>query len=285
MKEAGAPRIKAQEIAELLACPACGRQLAGAKDGLVCACGMSYSVKDGRVYFTDTPDGYEESGEGPNVLPEDWGAWRRRNFDYFKDAFTNVPDSASVLDLGAGPGQFSMLTDRFASFVSMDFRAFAPTNVVADLTKPLPVRSASMDLVMASNVLEHIPDTRALLGEIFRVLKPGGHFVATIPFLMRVHQKPYDFNRYTNFQLHALLSAAGFKDVSVCALSRPIEVYETSGRHFFATELARASGVRAFMLRSLRFLDRGRLSLLRALSGHEPSSDYTEGYGLIAIRP
>jgi SAM-dependent methyltransferase len=40
----------------------------------------------------------------------------------------------------------------------------------------------SFDLVVSNDVLEHVPSPRTALGEIFRVLRPGGSLLATIPF-------------------------------------------------------------------------------------------------------
>ncbi|WP_324273399.1 class I SAM-dependent methyltransferase [Blastococcus brunescens] len=45
----------------------------------------------------------------------------------------------------------------------------------------LPFPDASVDRVMASEVLEHIPDDVPAMAEIFRVLKPGGRMVVTVP--------------------------------------------------------------------------------------------------------
>ncbi|RBY88019.1 SAM-dependent methyltransferase [Blastococcus sp. TBT05-19] len=45
----------------------------------------------------------------------------------------------------------------------------------------LPFPDASVDRVMASEVLEHIPDDATAMREIFRVLKPGGRAVVTVP--------------------------------------------------------------------------------------------------------
>lgn len=51
-----------------------------------------------------------------------------------------------------------------------------------DLTS-LPFASESYDLVFASHVLEHIPDDRAALAEISRILKPGGKAVLPVPLV------------------------------------------------------------------------------------------------------
>src|SRR5205085_10485091 len=52
--------------------------------------------------------------------------------------------------------------------------------VRGDLTA-LPFPDASVDRVIASEVLEHIPDDTAALTEIARVLRPGGRAATTVP--------------------------------------------------------------------------------------------------------
>ena len=46
---------------------------------------------------------------------------------------------------------------------------------------PLPLPDASVDRVIASEVLEHIPDDVTAMAEIARVLKPGGRVAVTVP--------------------------------------------------------------------------------------------------------
>lgn len=45
----------------------------------------------------------------------------------------------------------------------------------------LPMADASYDIVIANHLLEHIDDDRKAMGEMFRVLKPGGIAVLTVP--------------------------------------------------------------------------------------------------------
>ncbi|MEM8548786.1 MAG: methyltransferase domain-containing protein [Pseudomonadota bacterium] len=53
--------------------------------------------------------------------------------------------------------------------------------VLAGNALELPFPDDAFDAVICSEVLEHIPDYRGALAEIFRVLKPGGRFCASVP--------------------------------------------------------------------------------------------------------
>jgi SAM-dependent methyltransferase len=45
----------------------------------------------------------------------------------------------------------------------------------------LPLRSSAVDVVLAADLLEHLDDDGACLGEVCRVLRPGGHAVVLVP--------------------------------------------------------------------------------------------------------
>lgn len=69
------------------------------------------------------------------------------------------------------------------SYLSGDFEA-GRAMAVMDLTA-LPMPDGTVDLFFASHVLEHIPDDRRALSEIFRVLSPGGVAFIEVPVLRR----------------------------------------------------------------------------------------------------
>lgn len=75
----------------------------------------------------------------------------------------------------------------------------------------LPFRDASFDAVIATEVLEHVPDERVTLSEIRRVLKPEGRLVLTVPFTWPEHEMPHDYRRFTSTGLEAALARANFR--------------------------------------------------------------------------
>lgn len=83
-------------------------------------------------------------------------------------------------------------------------------DLVFDIQKPFPLESNSFDTVVSMNVLEHIFDFQPVFSEVYRVLKPGGQFVSSTPFMFHVHGSPDDYFRYTESALRALAAKYGF---------------------------------------------------------------------------
>jgi SAM-dependent methyltransferase len=59
----------------------------------------------------------------------------------------------------------------------------------ADLWGPLPFRSDSFDLVLAGEIIEHVPFPDDLVAEIARVLRPGGRVVGSVPNAFRLKNR------------------------------------------------------------------------------------------------
>ncbi|MCB8943125.1 MAG: class I SAM-dependent methyltransferase [Ardenticatenaceae bacterium] len=89
----------------------------------------------------------------------------------------------------------------------------------------IPLLSDSADVILCSEVLEHVPEPWQALDEMARIAKPGAWIIITTPFLVSVHEPPYDFYRYTEFGLRHLLNRAGFEVERLVVKNEKIGVF------------------------------------------------------------
>ena len=145
------------------------------------------------------------------ALAKNPSRWR---LDLFvQEAAESVPAGALVLDAGAGDTPYRDLWAG-AKYESADFeqvpgKSYSENNYVCDLAQ-IPVDDERYDLVLLTQVLEHLPEPLEVLRELNRVLKPGGRLWASMPLFYEEHDTPYDFYRYTQFGLQHLFERAGF---------------------------------------------------------------------------
>jgi SAM-dependent methyltransferase len=104
------------------------------------------------------------------------------------------PGPALIADLGAGSATVArQLRGRGARVVLVDGTRPAALTfadvVLADLTRPLPLRSGTLDGVFAGEIIEHLFEPIAFLRECHRVLVPGGAIVVTTPNLATLRDR------------------------------------------------------------------------------------------------
>ena len=136
---------------------------------------------------------------------------------FARRAAASLSEGARVLDAGAGDCRYQKHF-RQAIYESADFcqvkKPYGEITYVCDL-RALPVEASRYDLVLMTQVLEHLAEPLEVLGELHRVLKPGGTLWLSAPLQHEEHEEPYDFFRYTQFGLRHVLQRAGFQVVEL----------------------------------------------------------------------
>jgi ubiquinone/menaquinone biosynthesis C-methylase UbiE len=125
-----------------------------------------------------------------------------------------IPPGLRILDAGAGELRNKRLCGHL-DYVSQDFCQYegkgdaqglqtgtwdtSKIDLVCDIVN-IPEPDASFDVVLCSEVFEHLPDALKALDEFARLLKSGGKVIITAPFVSLVHFAPYHyatgFSRY-----------------------------------------------------------------------------------------
>ena len=107
---------------------------------------------------------------------------------------------ATVLVIGAGLGGLGtaeLYNDPAIKTINSDILPSANLDLIAD-AHYLPIADAACDGVVIQAVLEHVLDPVMVVAEIHRVLKPGGVVYAETPFMQMVHERAYDYTRFTD---------------------------------------------------------------------------------------
>ena len=167
----------------------------------------------------------ETSGNG--TMRSRMLAWTRKSarevtWQIHRDFRSLAPAGrARILDLGCGNKPYKQYFPDATEYIGVDLPVERSANklekradVYADLRR-LPIADDCFDIVLCTQVLEHVPEPELVLGEAHRILRTGGLAVVTVPFLAAEHEVPHDYFRFTTFGITELLERCGFQAVAV----------------------------------------------------------------------
>lgn len=124
-----------------------------------------------------------------------------------------------VADIGGRSTPWRARVERFARrsgrsvrhlAVDLDARA-----TIRGMAEQLPLRGGCADLVLCTQMLEHVRNPAAAVAEMRRVTRPGGTCLLTTHGTWFYHPDPEDYWRWTASGLRALFAEAGFAQIEV----------------------------------------------------------------------
>ncbi len=168
--------------------------------------------------------------------------WRRRYETIF--SLLDLKPGYQFLDIGSGSGYtFTFIKENKCQYIPLDLshsnlsqiktinkNIITPVN--GDIYQ-LPFQANSLDIILLSEVLEHLENPKAALASIHQVLKPDGQFVITVPCKEKINyhlcihcNKPTPANAHLHSfdkeKIQKLAEETGFKTIkTIKRLNKP----------------------------------------------------------------
>jgi len=181
-----------------------------------------------------------------------------------------------LLDCGCGGQPYrQFFAPRITRYIGADVAAAQGVALDIEFTPEcsLPLTDGSVDTVLSTQVLEHVPNADFYISECARLLKTDGVLILTAPMQWRHHEVPFDYLRFTRYGLTALLQRHGF---AIDKFAQTGGVYSLLGQ-IFLNHLAERGVQRK---RLFRLINRAALWLDRKY----PDSEDTLNWMGIAVK-
>jgi SAM-dependent methyltransferase len=115
-----------------------------------------------------------------------------------------------ILDIGAGELPFAeFFIGLSVETCDIQQNSVGTIDHVIEAGAPLPFQDGSFDVICIFDVLEHVQNDVAFIGECSRILDVGGVILCSVPFMYRFHEEPDDYRRYTPSGLRYLFETVG----------------------------------------------------------------------------
>lgn len=111
-----------------------------------------------------------------------------------------------ILNIGAGGEVAELLKLVGLKFKEVDIDPLRKPDYIMSIENMDKIKSNSIDVIFCMEVLEHVANPFKAVSEIQRVLKKNGIFIGSTPFILSIHDEPYDFFRYTKYGIRNLFS-------------------------------------------------------------------------------
>jgi 2-polyprenyl-3-methyl-5-hydroxy-6-metoxy-1,4-benzoquinol methylase len=207
---------------------------------------------------------------------------RKGLYEFLSRQYSAIPRGAKVLTVGAG-GEVNKLLAQYAAatdfhVTSIDIDPARGPDVVGDICE-LPLSPDTFDVVVLSEVLEHLRSPADGLANLHDTLKDGGTLILTTPFILPMHDRPYDYFRFTAHGLELLLR--DFRNVQIAARDSYYEAIDVLWVRLLQTRERSPSALALFVVPLVFFLKR---PITLALGRFFATEAMTTGYVVTAMK-
>ncbi len=135
----------------------------------------------------------------------------RKRIQYVIENFIKDKGYRSLMDYGSGNSPYKPLFQEYISdYQAADLISRSDIPITLNPDGSVPGHDNSFDVVLSTQVLEHVFDPARYLSESRRVLNPEGILILTTHGYWMYHPDPTDFWRWTSAGLKKIINEAGF---------------------------------------------------------------------------
>lgn len=196
-----------------------------------------------------------------------------------------------VLDAGAGDKPYVHLfydcDYESCDHPSLNFHGVSAHTFFCDL-KSIPRASECYDLVVCNQVLEHVPEPGLVLKEFYRILKPGGQIILTVPQCHGLHMIPYNYFNFLEFGIAYLCQKNGFRNITIKPLGGIFCVLGKCWDQAFLVLLERfvfPANIRSLVLWVYNLVFFPLRFFWLGLDNFDSQKKWTLNYGVLAEKP
>lgn len=141
---------------------------------------------------------------------------RKGLYEFLEKEYSEIKANESVITIGAGR-KVNEILQKYSeiegfTFVSFDIDEKRNSDIIGDICF-YNFKEMKFDVIVISEVLEHVPYLHLAIRNIHQILKKEGRLILTVPFIFPIHDRPYDYYRYTRYGLEFLLKE--FREVRI----------------------------------------------------------------------
>lgn len=207
---------------------------------------------------------------------------RQGLYEFLNLEFSKIEKSKNILTIGSG-GEVNKLLSKYAQsndfqVISFDIDKERSPDILGDICN-YDFKDVKFDIIVMCEVLEHLHSPHLGIETVYQSLSDGGKLILTTPFIFPLHDRPYDYYRFTKYGLAFLLSK--FKEIEIKERNTYFEAIDVLWVRVLMINSKRSFLLSKGLIPMIYYLKRPFTLLLNRLL---KSDAMTTGYNVTAIK-
>ena len=145
--------------------------------------------------------------------------WTRAGLYDFIEENLKLHKSDKVLVIGGFGQVLNFINEKIPNkdVKTLDIQLAHRPDYLLDISDPslISLIQEKFDQIICIEVLEHVPNYELALSNIYQLLHNNGIIIASTPWIIPLHDQPYDFHRFTWFEIKRILQKNNFTEILI----------------------------------------------------------------------